>query len=133
MIFSNFLYIYNYWLNSYYNKFGEHCDVFCGLKYIYFINPFKCPLLSDILSFSVLKYMAFKVIIIVIELMFLGHKYVFGPQKHIYAREHQLYCYINVQHSQVIITFYLLRLASSISLMSLFLCLSAVVKTELSG
>ena len=31
-----------------------------------------------------------EIIIIVIELMFLG-------QKHIYAREHELYCYINIR------------------------------------
>ena len=37
--------------------------------------------------------MAFKIIIIVIELIFLGINDSQSGQKHIYAREHQLYCY----------------------------------------
>ena len=51
-----------------------------------------------------LKYMAFKVIIIVIELMFLSinmflvllRAHFKSGQKHIYARERQLYCYISL-------------------------------------
>ena len=60
---------------GYYRKKSAicYCDVFAGQNK-QFINLFKCPLLSDILSFcsNIWRFMAFRVIIIVIELMFLG-------------------------------------------------------------
>ncbi len=79
---------------------------------------FKC--LQSILIF-LCRILPFKFIIIVIQLMFLGinmflaHlKTHFNPrcaraknesesgQKHIYAREHQLYCYITIQDIKMV-------------------------------
>ena len=61
---------------------------------------FDC--LQSILIF-LCRILPFKFIIIVIQLMFLGINMFLAlrpvesesGQKHIYAREHQLYCYIN--------------------------------------